>query len=74
MNSILLSEKIGGGSMATSSFGKQFTVRREKATDFVAEMTKAVTPTLRSDFQSHFTHLSHEPALKDILGKALNKK
>ena len=41
----------GGGRMATSSFGKQFTVQREKATDFVEEMVKAVTPTLRGDFQ-----------------------
>ena len=44
--------------MATSSFGKQFTLQREKATDFVEEMVKAVTPTLRGDFQSRFANLS----------------
>ena len=59
--------------MATSSFGKQFTVRREKATEFVEEMTKAVAPTLRGDFHSRFAYLSQDQDLKEIMGKALNK-
>lgn len=59
--------------MATSSFGKQFTVRREKTTEFVEEMTKAVTPTLRSDFHSRLAYLSQDQDLKDIIGKVLSK-
>ncbi len=58
--------------MATSTFGKQFTVRQEKADDFVNEMTKAVTPTLKSDFHSNLVHLTQEKDLKDNLLKALN--
>lgn len=60
--------------MATSSFGKQFTVQREKATDFVEEMTKAVTPTLRSDFQSRLANLSQDKDLKTVIERALNKE
>lgn len=52
--------QLGGGRMATSSFGKQFAVRYDKATEFVEEMTKAVTPTLRSDFHSQLTYLSQD--------------
>lgn len=59
--------------MATSSFGKQFTVQREKTKDFVEEMAKAVTPTLRGDFQSRFANLSQDKDLKAVIGKALNK-
>ena len=50
--------------MATSTFGKQFTVKPEKAHDFVKEMTKKVAPTLRSDFK---THLKHEKDLEENL-------
>lgn len=57
-----------GGIMATSTFGKQFTVKPEKAHDFVKEMTKEVTPTLNSDFKSH---LKHEKDLKEDLRRAL---
>ena len=60
--------------MATSSFGKQFTVQREKATDFVEEMTNAVTPTLRSDFHSHLEYLSQNQKLKTMADKVFNKK
>lgn len=54
--------------MATSTFGKQFSVQPEKANDFVKEMTKKVAPTLKSDFKSN---LKHEEDLKDILQRAL---
>ncbi len=54
--------------MATSTFGKQFTVKPEKANDFVKEMTRKVTPTLKSDFHSK---LAHEKDLRSILQKAL---
>lgn len=54
--------------MATSTFGKQFVVKPEKADDFVKEMTKAVTPTLKKSFLSHLTH---EKDLKENLEKAL---
>lgn len=54
--------------MATSTFGKQFRVKPEKAKGFVNEMTRRVTPTLKKDFKSNFMH---EKDLKDILQKAL---
>ncbi len=54
--------------MATSTFGKQFSVKSEKAYDFVKEMTKEVTPTLKSDFKSNF---AHEKDLKESLQRAL---
>ena len=63
----------GGDRMATSSFGKQFTVQQEKATDFVEEMVKAVAPTLRGAFQSRFANLSQDKDLKTAIGKALSK-
>ena len=59
--------------MATSTFGKQFTVKPEKANEFVREMTKAVTPTLRKDFHSNLAHLTQEKTLKDSLSNALNR-
>lgn len=58
--------------MATSTFGKQFTVKTNKADEFVTEMTKAATPTLRKEFHSSFAHLSQEKELKENLLKALN--
>ncbi len=54
--------------MATSTFGKDFKVKSEKARGFVYEMTRRVTPTLRKDFQTNFTH---EEELQDVLQKAL---
>lgn len=54
--------------MATSTFGKQFSVKPEKAVDFVNEMTRKVTPTLKRDFHSNFTH---EKDLRSSLSKAL---
>ena len=46
--------------MATSTFGKQFTVRPE-------------TPTLRKDFHSNLAHLTQEKDLKSGILKALNR-
>lgn len=54
--------------MATSTFGKQFKVKPEKAKDFVNEMTRKVAPTLKNGFKSN---LMHEEKLKDTLEKAL---
>lgn len=54
--------------MATSTFGKEFTVKPEKANGFVNEMTRKVTPTLSKDFKSNFMH---EKDLKNILQKVL---
>lgn len=59
--------------MATSTFGKQFTVRLEKSSEFVHEMTKAVTPTLRKDFHSNLAHLTQDKDLKSGILKALNR-
>lgn len=54
--------------MATSTFGKEFRVTKQKANGFVKEMTREVTPTLKRNFQSN---LKHEKDLKDILQKVL---
>lgn len=63
----------GGENMATSTFGKSFVVKRSQANDFVKEMKKAVTPTLKKDFSTKFTHLSHDEELSDALSRALGK-
>lgn len=54
--------------MATSTFGKQFAVKKEKANDFVKEMTKKATPTLQKNFCSK---LAHEKDLRGELEKVL---
>ncbi len=54
--------------MATSTFGRQFAVKKEKAGEFVKEMSKEVPPTLRGDFHSNF---AREKDLKESLSKAL---
>ncbi len=54
--------------MATSTFGKQFMVKSEKASEFVKEMTQEVTPTLKKEFRFNSTH---EKDLKQDLLKAL---
>lgn len=59
--------------MATSTFGKQFTVTPEKASEFVNEMTRTVAPTLHKDFHSNLAHLTQEKDLKDSLLKVLNR-
>ena len=50
--------------MPTSTFGKQFEVRHEKAADFVREMSKSVAPTLRQDFHSNMVFLHQNTRLK----------
>lgn len=61
-------------SMATSTFGKQFEVRHEKAADFVREMSKSVAPTLKQDFHSNMVSLHQNTTLKESLIQALNLK
>lgn len=58
--------------MPTSTFGKQFEVKYEKAADFVKEMSKSVAPTLRQDFHSNMVFLHQNPRLKESLIRALN--
>ena len=58
--------------MPTSTFGKQFEVRHEKAADFVREMSKSVAPTLRQDFHSNMLFLHQNTRLKESLIRALN--
>ena len=41
--------------MATSSFQKQFVVKKKKINTFVKEMSKEATPKLNEDFKSKFT-------------------
>lgn len=55
--------------MATSTFGKQFSLRSEKVCEFVTEMTNAVSPTLHKDFQSKLTYEKDE---RENLLKALS--
>lgn len=59
--------------MATSTFGKQFSVRSDKVTDFVKEMTKPVTPTLKKNFTSHLGHVTSDENLRNNLLEALKK-
>lgn len=54
--------------MATSTFGKQFSIRSEKTNEFVREMTRKVAPTLKRGFNSKLTH---EKDLRSTLLKAL---
>jgi len=54
--------------LATSTFGKQFTVRKDNAKEFVDEMTQKAAPTLPKNFHSNPVH---EKDYKDILLKAL---
>ena len=56
--------------MATSTFGKQFKVKQEKAVGFVNEMTKKVAPTLKKNFKSNMVH---EKDLEEALRKALGQ-
>ncbi len=56
--------------MATSTFGKQFSVKPDKAQEFIKEMTKNVKPTLKRDFVSRFAHA--KDMKKDIMN-ALGK-
>lgn len=58
--------------MATSSFTKIFTIKPEKATEFVNEMSKEVPLTLNKDFQSGLINLSQEKELKEKLREALS--
>lgn len=59
--------------MATSTFGKQFLVQPDKADEFVKEMTRAVTPTLKKGFTSNLAHLTSDSNLKENLIQVLNK-
>ena len=59
--------------MATSTFSKQFSVKSEKAAEFVQEMTRTVAPTLTGDFHSNLSHLTQDKDLKENLLKVLNR-
>lgn len=59
--------------MATSSFTRNFTVKPEKVTEFVDEMSKEIPSTLNKDFQSGLVSLSQEKDLKEKLSEALSK-
>ncbi|MCM1386279.1 MAG: hypothetical protein NC231_03045 [Bacillus sp. (in: Bacteria)] len=59
--------------MATSTFGKHFFVKPEKAAEFVDEMSKVVPPTLTEDFSSNLVHLSQDTVLKEKIKKALGE-
>ena len=53
--------------MATSTFGKQFSVRADKAGEFALEMSKKVQPTLRKDFHSNSANLAQNKDLRVVL-------
>lgn len=58
--------------MATSTFIKQFSVKRKKASEFVDEMSKTAMPTLQPDFKSNLVHLPQDKELKKNILAALN--
>lgn len=58
--------------MATSSFTREFTVNREKSTEFVIEMSKTASPTLPSDFKPNLVYLQQNIELKSNILTALN--
>lgn len=60
--------------MATSTFGKQFAVSREKSEEFVEQMTRAVPPTLKRNFNSNLVHLPQREDLRENLKEVLAKK
>lgn len=60
--------------MATSTFGKQFSVKANKAAEFVSEMSKTVHPTLRKDFHSNSANLFQDSDLREKIEKALGKR
>ena len=57
--------------MATSTFGKQFSVRADKAGEFALEMSKKVQPTLRKDFHSNSANLAQNKDLREQLKRVL---
>lgn len=57
--------------MATSTFGKQFSVRSDKAAEFESEMSKTVLPTLSKDFHSNSANLFQDTDLRGKIKKAL---
>ncbi len=59
--------------MATSTFGKHFTLTNEKVDEFVHEMTQKVAPTLDVDFCSNVVCLPRDLDIKEKLSKALNR-
>ena len=63
-----------GGNMATSTYGKQFSVRANKAAEFVSEMSKTVHPTLRKDFHSHSANLAQDTDLREKMKRALGNR
>ena len=52
--------------MATSSFQKQFVVKKKKIKTFVREMSKEAAPKLNEDFKSKFT--SDKNIIEKIIG------
>ena len=59
--------------MAASTFTKQFSVERKKANEFVAEMSKKVTPTLQPDFKSNLVRLSQDNEQIHLLSVLLSR-
>lgn len=57
--------------MATSTFGKQFSVKKNKAAEFVSEMSKPVHPTLRKDFHSNSANLFQNTDLREKIKNTL---
>jgi len=54
--------------MATSTFTKQFEVKKKKSDLFLKEMTRSVPPTLDKDFKSNLKPINdYEEQLKKAL-------
>lgn len=63
----------GGENMATSTFGKSFSVSKKNASDFTSEMIKKAAPTLSYNFKSSFAPLANDTKLKNQLLNVLGK-
>ena len=65
--------KRGDDFMATASFDKQFTVKKEKAEDFVKSFEQPAMATLSKTFVSHSESIHQSKELRGQLLSALRK-
>ena len=59
--------------MATSTFGKRFSVGQSESSKFVKEMSAQVPPTLQKDFKSSYKNLQANKELRGTLTTVLGK-
>ena len=59
--------------MATSTFGKRFSVGQSESSRFVKEMSAQVPPTLQKNFKSNYKNLEANKDLRGTLTTLLGK-